>query len=114
MERLEAILVELDRLPLPPGRAGSSLLDVLEVLDRAKKAIRTAAKGMLVKSPNSLPGWTVAMPNGRRNPNAGLEWQDGRVRREEHRRTTSLKLVKRHTAGSALRKTSKKGNQTPP
>jgi hypothetical protein len=95
---------------LPAGLVGSSLLDVLEVLDRARKAIRTAAKGMLVKSPNSLPGWMVAMPNGRRNPNAGLEWQNGAVRVQEHRRTTSLKLVQRRTAGSALQK----GNQTTP
>jgi hypothetical protein len=38
MERLEAILVELDRLPLPPGRAGSSLLDAAAAIVLAATA----------------------------------------------------------------------------
>jgi hypothetical protein len=49
VEKLESTAVELRRLrSLPAGNAGSSLLDVLEILDRVRKAIRTAAKGMLV------------------------------------------------------------------
>jgi hypothetical protein len=109
VERLEEILLEIGRLPLPPGSAGSSLLDTFEIMDRARKRARTAAKAMLVKEPSALPGWRVAVPNGRRNPNAGLEWA-----RRGPGAGTSLKLVKRRTAGSALRKTSKKGNQTTP
>jgi hypothetical protein len=54
------------------------------------------------------------MASTERKEKRALIKNGGRVRVQEHRRKTSLKLVKRRTAGSALRKTRKKGNQTTP
>jgi hypothetical protein len=92
VERLEAVLVELERLPLPPGRAGSSLLDTFEIMDRARKRARTAAKAMLVKEPSALPGWRVSR-SGAPDQLERLGLALTVIRR--HRRRQSVRLFQR-------------------
>jgi hypothetical protein len=60
VEKLEAILLELGRLPLPASRVGAALLDALEGMDRIRRVVRAEAKTLLRKAPGALPGWRVS------------------------------------------------------
>jgi hypothetical protein len=110
VERLMVDVRELEKSPLPTGRDGAAILDVLEAIDRARKRKRIAAKQMLVMSPDALPGWMIALPNGRRSSNPGPRWKEGRMLVQEYRRSTSIKLIRRRS----LQKTLKEGKKTTP
>jgi hypothetical protein len=101
VERLEAVLVELERLPLPPGSAGSSLLDAFEIVDRARKRARTAAKAMLVKEPSALPGWRIGGVIGR----DGTEKPPSTLMIRRHEREAGLRLIQQRQA--SLKRTQK-------
>jgi hypothetical protein len=94
--RLAAIVGELEKLSLPAGRDGSALLDTLEATERVRQMIRTRAKARLSKEPDALPGWMIALPNGRRDPNA-RGWVEGKVKVSEHRREAAVRLMQRRT-----------------
>jgi hypothetical protein len=51
VERLEAIIAELQRLELPAGDICSSLLDILEILEGIRAKTRIRAKALLSKAP---------------------------------------------------------------
>jgi hypothetical protein len=93
VERLEAIIAELQRLELPAGDVGSSLLDILEILEGIRAKTRIRAKALLSKAPAALPGWAVssANPNGKRR--AAGELMPIRA----HNRLNALKLIQRRT-----------------
>jgi hypothetical protein len=59
VERLQAVLAEIDAMPMPIGEPACLLLDALEITDRLRTTIRERAREMLVKEPDSIPGWTV-------------------------------------------------------
>jgi hypothetical protein len=59
VERLQAILAEIDAMPMPIGQPACDLLDALELTDQLRTRIRDRAREMLVKEPDSIPGWTV-------------------------------------------------------
>jgi hypothetical protein len=58
VERLGAILAELQLLGLPAGTVGSSLLDILEILEGIRAKTRSA-KARLAENPAALPGWSI-------------------------------------------------------
>jgi hypothetical protein len=87
VERLDATITELQRLELPAGDVGSSLLDILEILGGIRAKTRIRAKALLSKAPAALPGWSVssANPNGKRRAVG------------EHQRENALKLIRRRS-----------------
>ena len=91
VERLDAIIAELQRLELPAGDVGSSLLDILEILEGIRAKTRIRAKALLSKAPAALPGWSVssANPNGKRRAVGEL------MPIRAHRRENALKLIRR-------------------
>jgi hypothetical protein len=111
VERLESVLAELQRLPLLAGRDGSALLDTLEATERVRQMIRTRAKARLSKEPDALPGWMIALPNGQRSSNPGPRWKEGRTLVQEHRRSTSIKLIRRRSLQKTLKE---EGKETTP
>ena len=92
VERLEAIIAELQRLELPAGDIGSSLLDILEILEGIRAKTRIRAKALLSKAPAALPGWSVssANPNGKRRA-------VGIMPIRAHQRENALKLIRRRS-----------------
>jgi hypothetical protein len=88
VERLESILLEIERLPLPVGKIGAAFLDMLEVMGRVRKRVRNEAKALLRKAPGALPGWRVsrngAPERGQREPTV--------VIRSHHRRS-AVRLI---------------------
>jgi hypothetical protein len=93
--RLAAIVGELEKLSLPAGRDGSTLLDTLEATERVRQMIRARAKARLSKEPNALPGWQISLANGRAR-REGPEYAPGShmVIRQQNR-VASIKLVRR-------------------
>ena len=93
IERLEAIITELQRLELPAGDVGSSLLDILEILEGIRAKTRIRAKALLSKAPAALPGWSVswANPNGKRRAVGSL------CRFAHTARGNALKLIRRRS-----------------
>ena len=93
VERLEAIIAELQRLELPAGDVGSSLLDILEILEGIRAKTRIRAKALLSKAPAALPGWSVssANRNGKRRAVGELMPIRG------HQRENALKLIRRRS-----------------
>jgi hypothetical protein len=59
VERLRAVLAEIDAMPMPPGEPACLLLDALELTDQIRKRVRERAKVMLSKEPDSIPGWSA-------------------------------------------------------
>ena len=90
VERLESVLVDLQRLPLPAGRIGASLLNVLEILEGIRAKTRGHAKALLCKSPGVLPGWSVTSknPHGKRRAAGEI------IGVRSYRRENSLKLFR--------------------
>ena len=90
VERLEGVLADLQRSPLPAGRVGASLLDVLEILDVIRAKTRINAKALLVKAPKALPGWSITAknPHGKRRVVGEI------VPVKSYKRENSLKLFR--------------------
>jgi hypothetical protein len=59
VQRLQYVLAEIDRLPLPTGRLGTQFLDCLELTDKIHEKARAKARALLMREPNALPGWRV-------------------------------------------------------
>jgi hypothetical protein len=59
VERLQAVLAEIDAMPMPIGEPACLLLDALEITDQLRTRIRERAREMLAKEPDSIPGWRV-------------------------------------------------------
>jgi hypothetical protein len=93
VERLEVIIAELQRLELPAGDIGSSLLDILEILEGIRAKTRIRAKALLSKAPAALPGWSVssANRNGKRRAVGDL------MPIRAHQRENALKLIRRRS-----------------
>ena len=65
VERLGAILLELERLPLPASKVGAALLDTLESADRVRRALRAQAKAkMTTGPPGSVPAARASNAGG--------------------------------------------------
>jgi hypothetical protein len=92
VERLEAILLELERLPLPASKVGAALLDTLESADRVRRALRAQAKAILARMPGALPGWRVSR-SGAPDQLERLGLALTVIRR--HRRRQSVRLFQR-------------------
>jgi hypothetical protein len=59
IERLEAVITQLKRLPIPTGPTGGYLLDALELTDQIRDEIRAKARTLLVEQPDLIEGWHV-------------------------------------------------------
>jgi hypothetical protein len=57
--RLENVVRQLDRLPLPVGETGAQLLEALELTDQLRDRIRDRIKQLLIESPGQIPGWKI-------------------------------------------------------
>jgi hypothetical protein len=60
VQKLEYLLAELDRLPLPIGKLGCQFLDALELCDQIRTKVREKAKELLLKKPGAIPGRRVS------------------------------------------------------
>ena len=60
VERLQHLLADLDRLPLPIGPLGRQFLDALELCDKIRDKVRSKARELLLKSPGMIPCWHVS------------------------------------------------------
>lgn len=91
--KLETVLAELGHMQLPQGTGGSVLLDAMERVEQVRKTLRDEAKGLLLREPKALPGWSVssASPNGK--PRAAGELMPIRA----HNRLNALKLIRRRS-----------------
>jgi hypothetical protein len=97
VERLEAVLAELERLRLPSGMDGSSLLDVLEAMEQERQTMRTRAKALLSHSPAALPGWRLGGVIG----NDGVKKPPGTIMTvRRHQREAGLRLIQRRQAAA--------------
>ena len=45
-------------MQLPQGTDGSVLLDAVEAMEQVRKTLRDEAKGLLLREPKALPGWS--------------------------------------------------------
>jgi hypothetical protein len=59
VERLQHVLADIDRLPLPTGKLGCQFLDALELTDKIREKVRARAKELLLKAPTAIPNWHV-------------------------------------------------------
>ena len=60
VQRLQYVLAEIDRLPLPAGSVGTAFLDALELCDKIREKVRQKARELLLESPGIIPGWSVS------------------------------------------------------
>ena len=61
VERLQRLLAELDRLPLPVGELGCQFLDCLELTDKIREKVRGKARELLLREPGGIiPHWHVS------------------------------------------------------
>ena len=60
IERLQNVLADIDRLPLPIGPTGTAFLDCLELTDKIRDKVRSKARELLLKSPGMIPCWHVS------------------------------------------------------
>ena len=69
IERLQNVLADIDRLPLPIGPTGTAFLDCLELTDKIRDKVRSKARELLLKSPGMIPCWHVSeIPQRRLSP----------------------------------------------
>ena len=59
IERLEAVIRQRDRLPIPTGTTGGLLLNALELTDHIRNRIRDKARTLLVAEEGLIEGWHV-------------------------------------------------------
>ena len=64
--RLLAVLTEIDRQPLPVGKNGAALLDLLELIDQIREKVRAKIKQILLEDPAAVPVWTARVIRGPR------------------------------------------------
>lgn len=60
VERLQNVLADIDRLPLPVGPVGTQFLDALELTDKIRDKVRQKARDLLLKEPGMIPHWHVS------------------------------------------------------
>ena len=60
IERLQNVLADIDRLPLPIGPTGTAFLDCLELTDKIRDKVRQKARELLLKEPGIIPHWHAA------------------------------------------------------
>jgi hypothetical protein len=60
LERLKAVLAEINSWSMPSGEEGIAFLDCLDVTDQIREKARGRAKEMLLKEPGAIPGWTAS------------------------------------------------------
>ena len=60
VQRLQYILAELSRLPLPIGELGCQLLDAVEYTDKIRIGARQKARELLLREPGIIPHWHVS------------------------------------------------------
>jgi hypothetical protein len=60
VERLQNVLADIDRLPLPIGKIGCQFLDCLELTDKIRDKVRQKARDLLLKEPGMIPHWHVS------------------------------------------------------
>jgi len=60
LERLKAVLEEINGWSMPIGAVGTAFLDCLELTDQIREKARECARQMLLKEPGLIPGWTAA------------------------------------------------------
>jgi hypothetical protein len=60
VERLQRVLAEIDRLPMPVGELGCQFLDAFELCDKIRDKVRQKGRELLLREPGIIPHWHVS------------------------------------------------------
>ena len=104
VQRLQYVLAEVDRLPLPVGELGCQFLDCLELCEAIRSKVRDRAKQLLLKSPGIIPCWHVCETAQRRLSPADTARVFDALSREDDRLSPEQFLEACTTNLSSLRK----------